>query len=406
MGIIPGMPNMAFLGLAAICGAGAYYVAGQSQVEEEEAGEDVQAKAAEPEPVQPDQEELTWDDVNTVDIAGLEVGYRLIPLVDRTQGGELMGRIKGIRKKLSQDLGFLIQPVHIRDNLDLAPNSYRISLLGVPVGEADIYPDRELAINPGQVTGTVQGIAVKDPAFGLDAVWIEPGQREQAQTMGYTVVDPSTVIATHLSQILQTHSHELIGHEEVQQMLDVLAKSAPKLVDDLIPDVLSVGAVLRVLQNLLEEKIPIRDMRTIAECLAEHGTRSQDPAVLTAMVRISLGRSIIQHINGMAPELPVITLDPALEQLLQQGVQASVEGGIGIEPGLADQLHQSLEKNTQHQEAVGQPAVLLVAPSLRSWLAKLVRHSIPGLNILSYNEVPDNKQIKVVSTVGQQLTAA
>lgn len=408
MGIIPGMPNLAFLGLAAICGAGAYYVALQNQTKEIVAEQEVQTQESETEKEKdkPEQEELTWDDVNTVDIAGLEVGYRLIPLVDRAQGGELMGRIKGVRKKLSQDLGFLIQPVHIRDNLDLSPNSYRISLLGVPVGEADIYPDRELAINPGQVAGVVQGVTVKDPAFGLDAVWIEPGQREQAQTMGYTVVDPSTVIATHLSQVLQTHAYELIGHEEVQQMLDVLAKTAPKLVDDLIPDVLSVGTVLRVLQNLLEEKIPIRDMRTIAECLAEHGTKSQDPAVLTAMVRIALGRSILQHINGMAPELPVIILDPALEQLLQQSVQASADGGVGIEPGLADQLHQSLEQNTQKQEAMGQPAVLLVAPSLRSWLARLVRHSIPGLHILSYNEVPDNKQLKVISTVGQQLTAA
>ena len=406
MGVIPGMPNLAFLTLAAICGGAAYYVAQQQQEKEIVAEQEALAPEPEAEKVQPEQEELTWDDVNTVDIAGLEVGYRLIPLVDRAQGGELMGRIKGVRKKLSQELGFLIQPVHIRDNLDLSPNSYRISLLGVPVGEADIYPDRELAINPGQVSGTLQGITVKDPAFGLDAVWIDIGQREQALTLGYTVVDPSTVIATHLSQVLQSHAHELIGHEEVQQMLDVLTKTAPKLVDDLIPDMMSVGTVLRVLQNLLEEKIPIKDMRTIAECLAEHGKRSQDPSVLTAMVRIALGRSILQHINGMAPELPVITLDPSLEQLLQQGVQSSADGGIGIEPGLADQLHQSLVQNTQHQEAMGQPAVLLVAPSLRSWLARLVRHSIPGLHVLSYNEVPDNKQIKVVSTVGQQLTAA
>ena len=406
MGVVPGMPNLAFLTLAAICGGAAYYVAQQQQEKEIIAEQKAIAPEPEAEKVQPEQEELTWDDVNTVDIAGLEVGYRLIPLVDRTQGGELMGRIKGVRKKLSQELGFLIQPVHIRDNLDLSPNSYRISLLGVPVGEADIYPERELAINPGQVSGTLQGIAVKDPAFGLDAVWIDIGQREQALTLGYTVVDPSTVIATHLSQVLQSHAHELVGHEEVQQMLDVLTKTAPKLVDDLIPDVMSVGTVLRVLQNLLEEKIPIKDIRTIAECLAEHGKRSQDPSVLTAMVRIALGRSILQHINGMAPELPVITLDPSLEQLLQQGVQSSADGGIGIEPGLADQLHQSLAQNTQHQEAVGQPAVLLVAPSLRSWLARLVRHSIPGLHVLSYNEVPDNKQIKVISTVGQQLTAA
>jgi flagellar biosynthesis protein FlhA len=338
-----------------------------------------------------------------VDPIGLEVGYRLIPLVDRNQGGELMARIKGIRKKLSQELGFLVQPVHIRDNLDLAPSVYRISLMGVPVGEAEVHPDRDLAINPGHVFGTLQGIATKDPAFGMDAVWIEAGQRDNAQTMGYTVVDCSTVIATHLSHIVQSHAHELLGHEEVQKMLDVLAEAAPKLVAELVPDMLPVSVILKVMQNLLEERVSIRDVRTIAEALAEQAPRSQDPAALTAVARMSLGRSIVQSINGMEPELPVITLDPALEQLLQQSIQMSVDGGAGIEPGLADQLHQSLAQSVQNQEAVGQPAVLLVSPQLRSWLARLIRHSIPGLYVLSYSEVPDNKQIKVVASVGQNM---
>jgi flagellar biosynthesis protein FlhA len=395
MGVVPGMPNVAFLSLAGICGGTAYLIhQRQNQQEEIETNVPVQETSREA-------EDLSWEDVHTVDIIGLEVGYRLIPLVDRSQGGELMSKIKGVRKKLSQELGFLIQPVHIRDDLDLAPNAYRISLLGVPLGEAEVFPDWDLAINPGRVFGTVQGIATKDPAFGLDAIWIEAGQRDQAQTMGYTVVDTSTVIATHLSQLLQTHAHELLGHEEVQKLLDVLAGSAPKLVENLVPKALSLGVILKVLQNLLEEQIPIRDMRTIAETLAEHAARSQDPGMLTAAVRCALGRSIVQHINGMAPELPVITVDPTLEQILQQ----SLEGGAGIEPGLAEQLHQALANNTQQQEAASQPAVLLVSPTLRQWLARLVRHSIPGLHVLSYNEVPDNKQIRVVGTVGQQLPA-
>ena len=400
MGVIPGMPNVPFLLLAALCGGLAWFVhqqvgaAGRAEAEPEQA----------PAPVR-EHEELSWDDVNTVDMIGLEVGYRLIPLVDRQQGGELMGKIKGVRKKLSQELGFLIQAVHIRDNLDLAPSAYRISLLGVPVGEAEVFPDRALAINPGKVFGTVSGIAAKDPAFGLDALWIEPAQREQAQTLGYTVVDPGTVIATHLSQVLQSHAHELIGHEEVQKLLDVLAKTAPKLVEGLVPKLLSLGQVLKVLQGLLAEQIPIRDMRTIAEAMAEVAPRSQDPDVLTAAVRAALGRSIVQHINGMAAELPVITLDPALEQLLQQSVQSAQEGGAGIEPGLADQLHSALAEQARRQEGIGQPAVLLVAPGMRNWMARLIRHSIPGMHVLSYGEVPDNKQIKVVSTVGRQLPA-
>jgi flagellar biosynthesis protein FlhA len=338
-----------------------------------------------------------------VDIIGLEVGYRLIPLVDRSQGGQMMDRIKGVRKKLSHELGFLIQPVHIRDNLELSPSAYRILLMGVPVGEAEIYPDRELAINPGRVFGTLQGIASKDPAFGLDAVWINRSERDNAQTLGYTVVDASTVVATHLSELLQGHAHELIGHEEVQQLLDVLARTAPKLVEDLVPNTLSIGVVLKVLQNLLEERVPVRDMRTIAETLAEAGARSQDPGALTAAARVALGRSIIQHINGMEPQVAVITLDPSLEQILQHSIQAVSDGGAGIEPGLAERMHRSLIESVQRQEAAGQPAILLVAPPIRPWLARLVRHSIPGLQVLAYNEIPDNKQIKVIANIGQDM---
>ena len=398
LGIIPGMPNLAFLSLAALGGWGAWYLSEKQKAEAAAA----EAATEQPKPVSSEPRDLSWDDVGPVDIIGLEVGYRLIPLVDRNQGGPLMDRIKGVRKKLSQELGFLIQPVHIRDNLDLSPNAYRITLLGVPVGEAEVYPDRELAINPGQVFGSVPGIATRDPAFGLDAVWVEVDQHDNAQAMGYTVVDASTVVATHLSSLLQDHASDLLGHEEVQQLLESLKKSAPKLVEDLVPKTLPLGVVVKVLQNLLSERIPIRDMRTIAEALAEHAPRSQDAGNLTSAARVSLGRSIVQHINGMAPELPVIALDPSLEQILLQSMQGTQEGA-GFEPGLADQMHRALAERTQQQEMQGQPAVLLVAPPIRQWLARLVRHSIPGLHVLAYNEVPDNKQIKVISTVGQRM---
>jgi flagellar biosynthesis protein FlhA len=283
----------------------------------------------------------------------------------------------------------------------LNPNAYRITLHGVPIGQADIYPDRDLAINPGQVFGKLQGIPGHDPAFGLEAVWIERGQRDHAQTLGYTVVDASTVVATHLSQLLQVHAHELLGREETQQLLDNLGKMAPKLVEDLVPNTVSLGTILKVLQNLLSEQIPIRDIRTIAETLADAAVSGQDPEYLTAAVRQALSRSIIQHINGLEEELPVITLDPALEQLLLQTVQAAGAGEAGFEPGLAEKLNSSLLEAAQRQEMAGQPAVLLAAPQLRSLLSRFARRSISNLHVLSYNEVPDSKQIKVVATVGQ-----
>ncbi|NVJ49520.1 MAG: flagellar biosynthesis protein FlhA [Gammaproteobacteria bacterium] len=401
MGIIPGMPHLAFLLLAGITAGVAYWLEQKkkqevAQAEAEQAREEKVIEAKEPQ-----LKELSWDDVPPVDPIGLEVGYRLIPLVDQSQDGKLMGRVKGVRKKLSQELGFLISPVHIRDNLDLSPNAYRITLMGVAVGEAEIRPDREMAINPGQVFGEIEGIPTKDPAFGLDAIWIEPSQKEQAQSMGYTVVDASTVVATHLSQLVQTHASELLGHEEVEHLLSKLAKSAPKLVESLVPDLLPLGVVVKVLQNLLLEQVPIRDMRTIAETLAEYGSRSQDPVMLTAAVRIALNRLIIQNINGLDAELPVITLDPNLEQILHQSLQSSVDDNVNIEPGLAEKLQQSLKQAAEQQEAAGKAAILLTSPGLRSSLAHFARFGIPGLHVLSYQEIPDNKQVRVVATVGQ-----
>jgi flagellar biosynthesis protein FlhA len=272
--------------------------------------------------------------------------------------------------------------------------------MGVPVGEAEVHADRELAINPGEVFGTLQGIPTKDPAFGLDAVWIESGQREQAQTMGYTVVDTSTVVATHLSTLLQAHAHELLGHEEVQQLLNLLARQAPKLVEDLVPKTLPLSVVVRVLQDLLAEGVAIRDMRTIAETLAEHAPRSQDPGALTAAIRASLGRSIIQNINGIEKDLQVITLNPELEQLLLQSLQSGNDGGIGMEPGLAQRIHERLSETVQQLDLAGKPAVLVVSPQLRPSFARWVRPSIKALHVLGFNEIPDNKQVSVIASVG------
>lgn len=396
LGVIPGMPNLVFLSMAAICGTGAYYLGKQRAAERAQA--DAPAPAAKP---ASDQRELSWDDVEQVDLIGLEVGYRLIPLVDRNQGGELMGRIKGVRKKLSEELGFLIQAVHIRDNLELAPNAYRITILGAPVGEAEVFPDRELAINPGQVSGSIPGTVTKDPAFGLAAVWIDKARRDQAQAQGYTVVDASSVIATHLSHLLQTHAQELLGHEEVQQLLTRLGKTAPKLVEDLVPKLLPLSVVVKVLQNLLQERVPIRNLRSICEALADLAPKTQEPAALVAAVRVALGRSIVQSVGGLREELPVITLDAGLEQTLQDSMGSGGDSGPGFEPGLADRIQKSLIDSARRQEAAGEPAVLLVAPRIRPWVARLMRYATPNLAVLAYNEIPENRRIRVIAAVGR-----
>ncbi len=401
IGLVPGMPHLAFLTFAGITGFAAWRIQNKKQSTELEVIQEQQVQQQqESEASDSDLKELSWDDVMPIDSIGLEVGYRLIPMVDKSQGGQLMSRIKGVRKKLSQDLGFLIPPVHIRDNLDLAPNVYRIALMGVSVGEAEVHPEHDMAINPGQVFGEINGIKTQDPAFGLPATWIEQSEKENAQTLGYTVVDSNTVIATHLSQLLNENATQLLGHEEVQQLLDRLAVSSPKLIEDLVPKILPLSTVVKVLQNLLNESIPVRDFKTIIESLAEYASQTQDVGILTAQVRIALGRFIVQHINGLGNELSVITLEPSLEQLLHQSIQMSEDGG-GIEPGLAERIHQSLTKSAQTQEMNGLPAILLVSAQVRLMLMRFVKHSIPNMHVLAYNEVPDNMQIKIVSTVGQ-----
>lgn len=408
MGVVPGMPHFAFLSLAAVAAAGAWWMIKRKERVEAEAVEQKEQERESAKSAPEENKDLDWDDVMPVDMIGLEVGYRLIPMVDKLQGGQLLSRIKGVRKKLSQDLGFLVPSVHIRDNLDLMPGAYRITLMGVVAGEAEIYPDRDLAINPGQVFGSLKGIDVKDPAFGLDATWIEPGQREHAQTLGYTVVDASTVVATHLNQMLQSHAHELLGHEEVQQLLDMLGKSSPKLVEELVPAKLSISALLKVLQNLLMEQVPLKDFRSIAEALSDAATRTQDPVALTAAVRVAISRLIIQSINGPEAEVPVITMDPQLEQLLLNSVQQSQQngdGGMVLEPGMAERLQKSLIDAAQKQEMMGQPAILLVAAPVRPLMAKFVRYGEQLIHVLSYQEIPENKKITIVATVGGQHAA-
>ncbi|MBB1366705.1 flagellar biosynthesis protein FlhA [Pseudoalteromonas sp. SR44-5] len=403
MGLVPGMPHFAFLSLGALLGYLAYYT--QQNKLKEAAAKEAEATNGGATGTgvanKQEQKELGWDDVQQVDVIGLEVGYRLIPLVDQSQGGELLNRIKGVRKKLSQELGFLIPPVHIRDNLELDPNAYRITMMGVSSGEGELKHGDELAINPGQVFGPIKGIATKDPAFGLDAIWIKPDQKDEAQSLGYTVVDAATVVATHISQLLTNSAALLLGHEEVQNLLDMLAKSHPRLVEGLVPDILPLTAIVKVLQNLLDEGVAIRDMRSIVQTLVEYGPRSQDPDVLTAAVRISLRRLIVQDAVGMSSEIPVITLAPELEQMLHQSLQNAGDEGAGIEPGLAERLQQSLNEAHQNQEMAGEPSILLTSGMLRTVLSRFVKYTIPGLRVMSYQEVPDERQIKIVSSVGQ-----
>ncbi|GJI95820.1 flagellar biosynthesis protein FlhA [Duganella caerulea] len=401
MGLIPGMPNLVFLLLAGVLAGSAYLMT--RKVAAGKTAEVAAAEAAAASPAAaPEQEEASWQDIMPVDTLGLEVGYRLIPLVDKTQGGELLKRIKGIRKKFAQEVGFLAPPVHIRDNLELKPSAYRITLKGVEVGTGEAFNGQFLAINPGMASGTLPGLVTTDPAFGLPATWIDANLRDQAQGMGYTVVDAGTVVATHLNHLITTHASELLGRAEVQSLLDHLGKDAPKLVEDLVPKMVSLSTLQKVLQNLLAEGVHIRDMRSIIETLAEHAVHTQDPNDLTALVRISLGRAIVQQLFPGANELSVMTLDNRLERLLMQALAASGPDGAGIEPGLADTIAQQAQQAAQQQEALGLTPVLLVPGPLRALLSRFLRRALPQLKVLSHAEIPETKTIRVTALVGQQ----
>lgn len=399
LGIIPGMPHVAFILLAGSL-AGAGYML-KKRAEKAPSIEDGAATAAIP--PAPEMEEATWQDILPVDTLGLEVGYRLIPLVDKNQGGELLRRIKGIRKKFAQDIGFLSPPVHIRDNLELKPSSYRIALKGVEIGSGDANMGQYLAIDPGMVSGTLPGTPTTDPAFGLPAVWIDASMREQAQAMGYTVVDAGTVIATHLNHLITSNATELLGRHEVQQLLDHVGKESPKLVEDLTPRLLPLSIIQKVLQNLLIEGVHIRDMRTIVETLTEFATQTQDANDLTAQVRVALGRAIVQQIFPNGNELAVMTLDNKLERLLMQTLQGHGADGASMEPGLADTLALQTEVAAQHQQQLGLTPVLLVPGPLRALLARFLRRTLPQVKVLSHAELPESKTIRVTSLVGGQL---
>ena len=397
MGVIPGMPNFAFLTMGGAAIAAAWWSHEKTKARKAEQGE------LPPPPPPVENTDLSWDDVLPTDAIGLEVGYRLIPMVDRNQNGQLLGRLRGVRKKLSQELGFLVPAVHIRDNLDLEPNQYRLTVHGAIIGQSSVHADKEMAINPGQVYGQLRGTVTRDPVFDLEAVWIGADQREQAQSLGYTVVDASTVIATHLSQIVQDNAQSLLGHEEAQKLLDGLKKTNQRLVEDLVPKLMPLSVLVKVLQNLLSEHVPVRDIRTILEVLAEYGPRNQDSAFLTAQVRAALGRLIVQQINSSNTELPVITLDFSLERILQQSLETTQGTAMSLEPNLANRMLLALRDAHTQREAAGQPSVLLVADSLREFLARFARPALKGLHVLGFNEVPSDTQIRIVATVGDTL---
>ncbi|MCX7259390.1 MAG: flagellar biosynthesis protein FlhA [Burkholderiales bacterium] len=394
LGMVPGMPHLMFITLsAATAGLGLMIISKEVQEEQAVQAEKDAAPAEGP-------KELDWDDVDQVDLIGLEIGYGLIPLVNAETGGELMSRVKGVRKKLSAELGFLVQPVRIRDDLNIDPDSYNIVLKGVVRGKGEVKVGRELAINPGQVYGQLEGIATREPAFGLEAVWIEPSQRDQARTLGYTVVDAATAISTHLNKVLRENAADLLSHDETQQLLDKLASKSPKIVEDLVPGKLSLGILTRTLQNLLQESVSIRDMRTIAEALTEASTRTQDPEQLTAIVRPKLGRMIMQNLIDGDNSLQVMTLEPTLEQLLHNVLQQSQPGQpVVMEPSLAENLFAALREGSRAVEDMGHPAVLVVSPVIRGWLSKAARFRVNDLTVLSYSEIPDDQAVKVIHTV-------
>jgi flagellar biosynthesis protein FlhA len=402
LGLIPGMPHAVFLFLGAATVGLGYMLMKKSQLPTPEQEAAIQAAAVPAMPAPP--KELDWNDVEPVDLIGLEIGYALIPLVNPETGGQLMSRVKGVRKKLSTELGFLIPAVRIRDALNLEPETYNIVLNGVVRATGQVRASKELAINPGKVYGKVQGETTREAAFGLEAVWIDPSQRDYARTLGYTVVDPSTAVATHLNKVLRENAHECISHDETQQLLDKLAKRFPKLVEDLSPTRLPLGTITRVLQNLLSEGVPIRDMRSIAEALVEESGQTQDPIHLTALIRPKLGRFIVQNLAGVNDSLSVMTLAPNLEQMLRGAVQQSLPGqGPTIEPGLAESLFESLRKSANHVQEQGHNAVLVVSPSIRPWLAKSVRHRVNDMTVLSYSEIPDDQSVKIIYTVDTAL---
>ena len=396
LGLVPGMPNIPFLLLGGGAIAGAWFAMRAAESREQDAATEKETAEASQ---TTGEKEVSWDDVQAVDPVALEVGYRLVALVDKERSGEMLARIRGLRKKLSQELGFLVPPVRVRDNLQISPNAYRILLRGAVVATAEIRPDKVLAIDPGEVTTPLPGTPDVDPVFGMKALWIEPGQRERAQSLGYTVVDPSSVVATHLNKVLAAHAHELLGHEEVQRLLDMLEERMPKLVEELIPKALSTRVLVKVLQNLLRDGVPITDFAGICEAMAQHAPVDQSPEILTAKAREAVGRLIVQELNGDNEELPVMTLDAEVEGVLRDASQVGEGKFLPIEPGLAERLRAALHSSKEQREIQGQPPILLVQPAMWPAAAEVVRRAVPGVHVLSLAEVPEDKRIRVVGNV-------
>ena len=390
LGVIPGMPHIAFLSLAAMLG----YVSFKLSV----AAKEAPASAEEVVPAAAGDGDATWEDVQPVDILSLEVGYKLIQLVDKSNGGDLLMRIKGVRRKFAQEIGFLPPPVHVRDQLDLRPNNYRIGLKGVTVGTGEAYPGMWLAIDPGHADVRLNGMQTRDPAFGLNAYWIQSSEKDMAQAAGYTVVDASTVVATHLHHLMQLYAWRLLGRGEVQQLLDHLAQYSPKLVEEVVPKLVPIPMFQKVLQNLLEESVHIRDLKTIVESLAEHGAKIQDPAELTREVRVALAPAIVQGIFGPSADLSVAALDPALESLLMQSFGPGSNGAL--DPSVADFLATEAARICQQQEALGLPACLLVPDRIRPQVAAMVRKAAPRLRVLAHAEIPDTHTIRIGQLIG------
>lgn len=395
LGLIPGMPNAVFLslGLSAIGLSYALKKMGVKRIEQDARDELVQETSKEV-------LDLDWDDAGQVDVIGIELGYGLIPLIDESHDGKLLQRTKGIRKKLSSDFGFLLPTIRIRDNLDSAPNNYKIVLNGSSRGSGQIEMGKELAINPGQVLEEVDGIKTQDPAFGLEAVWINEGDKEYAQAVGYTVVDPSTVIATHLNSILRANADEFMTFDIAQEMLDRIGEQSPKMLEELIPEQLPLSSFVKILQNLLAEGVPLRDMRTLLETVSEGVANTKDPEALTAMVRIRLGRLIVQEASQEQVTLEVLTLDPGLEQLLSDLVRSATSiDEVALEPNLSESFFSAISQSIKQLEETEKEAVLVVSPILRPWLAKLLRRASQEVKVLSYREVPDDQSIKIIQTI-------
>ena len=398
IGLVPGMPRAVFLTLSiSTIGLGIFVHRQKVNLMDDEIKDEKQQKLSE-------DKELDWDDVEEVDVIGLEIGYGLIPLVNPETGGQLMPRVKGVRKKLTSELGYLIHPIRIRDALNIEPDTYNIILNGVVRGKGEVKVGKELAINPGGITEKIDGIPTKEPAFGLPAIWIDPNDRDNAKAIGYTVVDGATAVATHLNKILKDNSAELLSHNETQQILDRFKEKSPKLIEDLIPNKLSVSDITKVFKNLLKDSISLKDMRTILETLSDASAKTKDPDELTSIVRPKLGRLIVQELIDVNDTLPVMTLDPKLEQLLHNSQKDNNSLAITIEPKLAESIFNSIQTAVNKVEEEGNSAVLVVSPNLRLWLSKMMKNRVQDLVILSYTEIPDDQSIKVIYNIEANLT--